>query len=151
LGEPIPFQESGEPLQSKGTEIMVAELAEKLAGLTIAQAVELKNLLKEKYGIEPAGGGAVMMQQSATPQSDAPAKVEVTEFNVLIEPGFDAAKKAAIIKTVREITGWSLMDCKAAVEGAPKAVKENADKKTADDLKKKLEEAGAKVSVKPAG
>jgi large subunit ribosomal protein L7/L12 len=71
-------------------------------------------------------------------------------FNVIIEPGFDAADLANIIKTVREITGWSLMDCKIAVEGAPKAIKENADKKTSDDLKKKLEDAGAKVTVKPA-
>jgi len=130
----------------------VAELGEQLAGLTIAQAVELKNLLKDKYGIEPAGGG---MMVAPGPMSGGPAPAEAaaapTEFNVLIEPGFDAAKKANIIKTVREITGWSLMDCKAAVEGAPKAVKENADKKTADDLKKKLEDAGAKVSVKPAG
>jgi len=131
----------------------VAELGEQLANLTIAQAVELKNLLKDKYGIEPAGGGAVMM--AAAPVGGAAggeaAAAAPTEFNVLIEPGFDAAKKANIIKTVREITGWSLMDCKAAVEGAPKAVKENADKKTADDLKKKLEDAGAKVSIKPAG
>jgi large subunit ribosomal protein L7/L12 len=131
----------------------VAELGEQLANLTIAHAVELKNLLKDKYGIEPAGGGAVMM--AAAPVGGAAggeaAAAAPTEFNVLIEPGFDAAKKANIIKTVREITGWSLMDCKAAVEGAPKAVKENADKKTADDLKKKLEDAGAKVSIKPAG
>jgi large subunit ribosomal protein L7/L12 len=132
---------------------MVAELAEKIANLTIAQAVELKNVLKDKYGIEPAGGGVVM---AAGPAAGGPAPVEAkaaepTEFNVIIEPRFDAAKKANIIKTVREITGWSLMDCKSAVEGAPKAVKENADKKTSDDLKKKLEDAGAKVTVKPAG
>jgi len=130
----------------------VAELGEQLANLTIAQAVELKNLLKDKYGIEPAGGGAVMMAAAPAGGGGGEAAAAApTEFNVLIEPGFDAAKKANIIKTVREITGWSLMDCKAAVEGAPKAVKENADKKTADDLKKKLEDAGAKVSVKPAG
>jgi large subunit ribosomal protein L7/L12 len=131
----------------------VAELGEQLANLTIAQAVELKNLLKEKYGIEPAGGGAVVMAPPPGQQQGEGKKEEAaaTEFNVNLEPGFDAAKKAGIIKTVREITGWSLMDCKAAVEGAPKAVKENVDKKTADDLKKKLEEAGAKVSVKPAG
>jgi len=130
----------------------VAELCDQLAGLTIAQAVELKNLLKDKYGIEPAGGGVMM---AAMPQQGGPAPAEKaaepTEFNVIIEAGFDAAKKANIIKAVRDITGWSLMDCKAAVEGAPKAVKENADKKTSEDLKKKLEEAGAKVSVKPAG
>lgn len=132
---------------------MVAELAEKLANLTIAQAVELKNLLKEKYGIEPAGGGAVVMAAPAAAGAApaAAAAAEPTEFNVLIEAGFDAAKKANIIKAVRDITGWSLMDCKAAVEGAPKAIKENVDKKTSEELKKKLEEAGAKVSVKPAG
>jgi large subunit ribosomal protein L7/L12 len=131
----------------------VTELGDQLAGLTIAQAVELKNYLKDKYQIEPAAG-AVIQQGGGGGGGGAeaaPKAAEVTEFNVLIEPGFDAAKKANIIKTVREITGWSLMDCKAAVEGAPKAVKENADKKTADELKKKLEEAGAKVSVKPAG
>ena len=132
----------------------VAELSEQLANLTIAQAVELKNLLKEKYGIEPAGGGAVMIQQGGGGGGGGGGgekAAEPTEFNVSLEAGFDAAKKANIIKTVREITGWSLMDCKAAVEGAPKVVKENADKKTADELKKKLEDAGAKVSVKPAG
>ena len=130
----------------------VAELGEQLASLSIAQAVELKNLLKDKYGIEPAGGGMMVAAAPAAGGGDAaPKAAEVTEFNVMLEPGFDAAKKANIIKTVREITGWSLMDCKAAVEGAPKAVKENADKKTADDLKKKLEDAGAKVSIKPAG
>lgn len=130
----------------------VAELGEQLANLTIAQAVELKNLLKDKYGIEPAGGG-VMMAAAPASAATAPAAAaaEATEFNVVIEAGFDAAKKANIIKAVRDITGWSLMDCKAAVEGAPKAVKENVDKKTSEDLKKKLEEAGAKVSVKPAG
>jgi large subunit ribosomal protein L7/L12 len=133
---------------------MVTELAEKIANLTIAQAVELKNLLKEKYGIEPAGGGVMVAAGGggggAAPEP-APKAAEPTEFNVLLEPGFDAAKKANIIKTVREITGWSLMDCKSAVEGAPKAVKENVDKKTSDELKKKLEDAGAKVTVKPAG
>jgi large subunit ribosomal protein L7/L12 len=136
----------------KGTDIMVAELAEKIANLTIAQAVELKNVLKDKYGIEPAGGG-VMMAPPTTggPPVAAEKAAEPTEFSVVLEPGFDAAKKANIIKTVREITGWSLMDCKSAVEGAPKAVKDNADKKTSEDLKKKLEDAGAKVSVKPAG
>ena len=78
----------------------------------------------------PAGGGGGEAAAAAP-----------TEFNVMLEPGFDAAKKVNIIKIVRELTGWSLMDCKATVEGAPKAVKENADKKTADDLKKKLEDA----------
>jgi large subunit ribosomal protein L7/L12 len=131
----------------------VTELGDQIAGLTIAQAVELKNYLKDKYQIEPAGGGVMISGPGpGGPAPEAAAKpVEPTEFNVLLEPGFDAAKKANIIKTVREITGWSLMDCKSAVEGAPKAVKENVDKKTSDDLKKKLEDAGAKVTVKAAG
>jgi large subunit ribosomal protein L7/L12 len=131
----------------------VAEVVDRIAKFTLAEAVEAKNLLKEKYGIEPAAGGAVMMAppQGPTGGGDAAKPAEATEFNVSLEPGFDAAKKANIIKTVREITGWSLMDCKAAVEGAPKVIKENADKKAADELKKKLEDAGAKVSVKPAG
>jgi large subunit ribosomal protein L7/L12 len=130
----------------------VAEVVDRIAKFTLAEAVEAKNLLKEKYGIEPAAGGAVMMAPAAAAAGAAPAAAaEATEFNVSLEAGFDAAKKANIIKTVREITGWSLMDCKAAVEGAPKVVKENADKKTADELKKKLEDAGAKVSVKAAG
>ncbi len=125
---------------------MVAELADKIAGLTIAQAVELKNLLKEKYGIEPAAGGAVMM---AGPAAAAPAAAaEPTEFNVILE-GCDAAKKINVIKVVRELTGQGLAEAKATVEGAPKPIKEGIDKKAAEDLKKKLEEAGAKVSVKP--
>jgi large subunit ribosomal protein L7/L12 len=130
----------------------VTELGDQLAGLTIAQAVELKNYLKEKYQIEPAAGGAVMMAGPAQQGGPAPAPAaEATEFNVMLEAGFDAAKKVNIIKVVRELTGQGLAEAKATVEAAPKAIKENVDKKTAEDVKKKLEEAGAKVSVKPAG
>jgi len=126
----------------------VAELGDKLAGLTIAQAVELKNYLKEKYGIEPAAGGAVMMAGPAAGAAPAAAAAEPTEFNVILE-GVDAAKKINVIKVVRELTGQGLAEAKATVEGAPKSIKEGVDKKIAEDLKKKLEEAGAKVSVKP--
>ena len=130
----------------------ITELGDQLAGLTIAQAVELKNYLKDKYQIEPAAGGAVMVS-GPVGQSAAPAAppVEATEFNVTLEAGFDTAKKVGIIKVVRELTGQGLAEAKATVEGAPKPIKENVDKKTADEVKKKLEEAGAKVSVKPAG
>ena len=132
---------------------MVAELAEKIANLTIAQAVELKNVLKDKYGIEPAAGGAVMMAGPGGGGAAVPAEkaAEPTEFNVVLEAGYDTAKKVGIIKVVRELTGQGLAEAKATVEGAPKAIKENVDKKAAEDVKKKLEEAGAKVSVKPAG
>lgn len=129
----------------------IAELGEKIAGLTLAQAVELKNLLKEKYGIEPAAGAVMAAGPAAGgPGGPAPAAAaaEPTEFNVILEPGFDAAKKIGIIKVVREITALGLAEAKGAVEGAPKALKEGVDKKTAEDIKKKLEEAGAKVSIK---
>ena len=125
----------------------VAELGDKLAGLTIAQAVELKNYLKEKYGIEPAAG-AVAAAAPATGGPAPAAAAEPTEFNVILE-GVDAAKKINVIKVVRELTGQGLAEAKGTVEGAPKPIKEGVDKKTAEDLKKKLEEAGAKVSVKP--
>jgi large subunit ribosomal protein L7/L12 len=126
----------------------VAELGDKLAKLTIAEAVELKNYLKEKYQIEPAAGGAVMMSGPA-PTGPTTTTAEPTEFNVILE-GADAAKKINVIKVVRELTGQGLAEAKATVEGAPKPIKEGVDKKTAEDLKKKLEEAGAKVAVKPA-
>jgi large subunit ribosomal protein L7/L12 len=128
----------------------VAELGDKLASLTIAQAVELKNYLKDKYGIEPAAGGAVMMAGPAAAAAPAAAAVEATEFNVILE-GADAAKKINVIKVVRELTGQGLAEAKGTVEGAPKPIKTGVDKKTAEDVKKKIEEAGGKVSVKPAG
>ncbi|CAN5194679.1 50S ribosomal protein L7/L12 [soil metagenome] len=127
---------------------MVTELGDKLAALTIAQAVELKNYLKEKYGIEPAA--AAVAAAATGPAGPAAPAAEATEFNVILEAGFDAAKKIGIIKVVREITGQGLAEAKATVEGAPKALKESIDKKTAEDIKKKIEEAGAKVTVKPA-
>ena len=127
---------------------MVAELADKIAGLTIAQAVELKNMLKDKYGIEPAAGGAVMM---AGPAAAAPVEkaAEPTEFNVVLEGVVDAPSKIKVIKVVRELTGPGLAEAKATVEGAPKPIKEGVDKKTAEEIKKKIEGEGGKVSVKP--
>jgi large subunit ribosomal protein L7/L12 len=124
----------------------VAELGDKLAKLTIAEAVELKTYLKDKYQIEPAAGAVMAAPAAAGPVA---AAVEATEFNVILE-GADPAKKINVIKVVRELTGQGLAEAKATVEGAPKPIKENVDKKTAEDLKKKLEEAGAKVAVKPA-
>lgn len=127
----------------------VAELADSLAGLTIAQAVELKNLLKDKYGIEPAAGAVISGGGGGGgPATPAAPPVEVTEFNVILESFTDKVKT---IKVVRELTGQGLGEAKATVEGAPKPIKENVDKKTAEEVKKKLEESGAKVSVKPAG
>jgi large subunit ribosomal protein L7/L12 len=128
----------------------VTELGDALAGLTLVQAVELKNYLKDKHGIEPAAGGVAMAAGPAAGGGAAAAApaAEATEFNVILESFTDKVKT---IKVVREITGQGLGEAKATVEGAPKAIKENVDKKTADDVKKKLEESGAKVTVKPAG
>jgi large subunit ribosomal protein L7/L12 len=128
----------------------ISALGDQIAQLTLAQAVELKNYLKEKHQIEPAAGGVMMPQGGGGGGNTAPTpQAEPTEFNVVLEAGFDAAKKIGIIKVVREITGQGLAEAKATVEGAPKNLKEGVDKKAAEDLKKKLEEAGAKVSVKP--
>ena len=124
----------------------VAELCEQLAGLTIAQAVELKNLLKTNYGIEPAAGA--VMAAPTGPAAPAAKVEEPTEFNVILESFTDKVKT---IKVVRELTGQGLGEAKATVEGAPKTIKENVDKKTAEDVKKKIEETGAKVTIKPAG
>lgn len=127
----------------------VTELCDALAGLTLVQAVELKNYLKEKYQIEPAAGGVAMVAGPAAGGGAAePKKEEATEFNVILDSFTDKVKT---IKVVREITGQGLGEAKATVEGAPKAIKENVDKKTAEDVKKKLEESGAKVTIKPAG
>ena len=127
----------------------VADLADKLAGLTIAQAVELKNLLKDKYGIEPASGGMMMAGPAAPAAAAAAPAAEATEFDVILE-GVDAAKKINVIKVVRELTGQGLAEAKATVEGAPKPIKTSVDKKTAEETKKKLEDAGGKVTVKPS-
>ncbi|HYV35227.1 MAG TPA: 50S ribosomal protein L7/L12 [Gemmataceae bacterium] len=126
----------------------ITEMGDKIAKLTIAQAVQLKDYLKEHYKIEPAAGG-VMVAAGGGGGGPAPAAVaEVkTEFTVVLE-GFDAAKKINVIKVVREITGLGLKEAKDLVEGAPKAVKENISKDDAEKFKKQLEDGGAKVSLK---
>ena len=120
-------------------------LAEQIVNLTLLQAQELKQILKDDYGIEPAAGGAVMM---AGPAAGAPAEAveEKTEFDViLVDAG---ANKINVIKEVRAITGLGLKEAKDLVEAGGKAVKEQAAKAEAEDIKKKLEAAGAKVELK---
>jgi large subunit ribosomal protein L7/L12 len=128
----------------------VMELGDKLANLKVIEAVQLKDYLKEKYNIEPAGGG--VMTAAPTAVTAVPEKpAEVTDFQVILEGLADPAKKINVIKVVREITSLGLKEAKDMVEGAPKAVKETAPKAEAEAIKKKLEDAGGKVSLKPAG
>ena len=120
------------------------KLAEDIVGLTLLEAQELKTILKDEYGIEPAAGGAVMM---AGPAGDAGgAAEEQTEFNVILVAA--GASKINVIKEVRAITGLGLKEAKELVDAGGKAVKEGVDKAEADDIKAKLEAAGAEFEVK---
>jgi large subunit ribosomal protein L7/L12 len=126
----------------------ISEMGDKIAKLTIAQAVQLKDYLKEKYKIEPAAGGAVMVAgPGGGGPAAAPAAEVKTEFTVVLE-GFDAAEKIKVIKVVRELTGLGLKEAKELVEGFPKPVKENVSKDDAEKMKKQLEDVKAKVSLK---
>ena len=121
-------------------------LAEQIVGLTLLEAQELKTILKDEYGIEPAAGGAVMMAGPAGGDAGGAAEEEKTEFDVILKnPG---ASKINVIKEVRGITGLGLKEAKALVDEAPKPVKEGAAKDEAEEIKKKLEEAGATVELK---
>ena len=120
------------------------KLAEEIVGLTLLEAQELKTILKDEYGIEPAAGGAVMM--AAAPGEGGDAAEEQTEFDVILKsPG---ASKINVIKEVRAITGLGLKEAKELVEAGGKAVKEQVSKDEAEDIKGKLEAAGAEVEVK---
>ena len=119
-------------------------LAEQIVGLTLLEAQELKTILKDEYGIEPAAGGAVMM--AAPADGGGGAEEEKTDFDViLLEAG---ASKINVIKEVRGITGLGLKEAKELVEAGGKAVKEQAPKAEAEEIKAKLEAAGAKVELK---
>ena len=121
------------------------KLAEEIVGLTLLEAQELKTILKDEYGIEPAAGGAVMVAGAAGDAGGA-AEEEKTEFDVVLKNA--GASKINVIKEVRGITGLGLKEAKDLVEGAPKPVKEGAPKDEAEEIKKKLEEAGAEVELK---
>ncbi|MBQ3387994.1 MAG: 50S ribosomal protein L7/L12 [Thermoguttaceae bacterium] len=123
----------------------IKELGDKIMGMTLKEAKELSDYLKDVYGIEPASGGAVMMAAPAAGEGAAAAE-EKTEFDVVLEDF--GANKINVIKVVRSATGASLGDAKTMVESAPKAIKQAVSKEEAEKLKKELEEAGAKVSIK---
>ena len=120
----------------------ITALIEEVKALTVLELSELVKALEEEFGVSAAA-----MAAPAAGAGAAEAAAEKTEFDVILA-GFDAAAKIKVIKAVREITGLGLAEAKAAVEGAPKTLKEAVSKDEAEELKKKLEEAGGKVEFK---
>ena len=118
----------------------ITALIEEVKGLTVLELSELVHALEEEFGVSAAA--------MAAPAAAAAAPVEEkTEFDVILA-GFDAAAKIKVIKVVREITGQGLAEAKATVEGTPATLKEGVSKDEAEEMKKKLEEVGAKVEIK---
>lgn len=122
-------------------------IGDKIVALTLLQAKELGDYLKEVHGLEAAAGGVVMAAPAAG-GAGAAAVEEPTAFNIILTDA--GANKIGVIKEVRAATGLGLKEAKDLVDGAPKTVKEGLEKKDAEELKKKLEAAGAKVDVKAA-
>ena len=123
----------------------LTELAEQLVNLTVKEVNELAKILKDNYGIEPAAAAPVMVAGAAAAGAAAPVE-EKTSFDVILKSA--GANKLAVVKLVKDLTGLGLKEAKDLVDGAPKPVKEGVDKATADDLTKKLQEAGAEIEVK---
>ena len=123
----------------------IKQLGDSIVKLTLKQAKDLSDYLKEEHGIEAAAGGAVMM---AAPSGDGggEAAAEQTEFDVVMTSFGDA--KLNVVKVVKNLTGASLMDAKKMVEGVPATIKEKVSKEDAEKVKKELEEAGATVELK---
>ncbi len=126
----------------------IKDLGDKIVGLKVSQAVELAKYLEDVHGIKAAAGAVAMAPMAGGGGGgEAAAKpAEKTEFTVSLDEV--GAQKIQVIKVVREITGLGLKEAKDLVEGAPKSVKESVGKAEAEELKKKLEEAGAKVELK---
>ena len=120
----------------------ITALIEEVKALTVLELSELVKALEEEFGVSAAAMAAPAAGGAATPAAE-----EKTEFDVVLT-GFDAAAKIKVIKAVREVTGLGLAEAKAAVEGTPKTLKEAVSKDEAEELKKKLEESGAKVELK---
>ncbi|UCE98761.1 MAG: 50S ribosomal protein L7/L12 [Planctomycetota bacterium] len=135
-----------EAKQTKKWGSEVKKLGDKIVGLTLMQAKELGDYLKDEYGIEPAAGGAVMVAGPASLGSEqAEQAEEKTSFNVVLKEVGD--KKIQVIKEVRALTGLGLKEAKELVDSAPKAVKEGLGKEEAESAQKQLETAGAVVEL----
>ncbi|ARN56596.1 50S ribosomal protein L7/L12 [Sedimentisphaera salicampi] len=124
----------------------IKSIGDSIVNLTLMQAKELADYLKEEYGIEPAAGGAVMMAgPAAGGEGGDEEEEEKTSFDVILEAAGD--KKIGVIKEVRGITGLGLKEAKELVDNAPKPIKEGASKEEAEEMKKQLEEAGATIKL----
>ncbi|MDZ7966982.1 MAG: 50S ribosomal protein L7/L12 [Nostoc sp. DedSLP03] len=125
------------------------QILEQLKGLSLLEASELVKQIEEAFGVSAAApvGGMMMMPGGGGAAAPAEEAVEQTEFEVVLE-SVPADKKIAVLKIVRELTGLGLKEAKDLVEAAPKAVKEGVAKDAAEDAKKRIEEAGGKVTVK---
>ena len=121
----------------------IKDLGDKIVALSLVQARQLSEYLKEVHGLEAAAGGVVVAAAAAPA---AAAEEEKTEFDVVLAEA--GANKIGVIKVVREVTGLGLKEAKDLVDGAPKTVKEAVAKADAENIKKKLEDAGAKVTLK---
>lgn len=124
----------------------IKEIADKIVALSLLQAKELADCLKEEYGIEPAAGGAVMMAGPMPGAGGGEQAEEKTSFDVILK-GF-GDKKIQVIKEVRALTGLGLKEAKELVDGVPKPVKEGVSKEDAEAAKRQLEEAGAEIEIK---
>jgi large subunit ribosomal protein L7/L12 len=119
------------------------DIAKQLTGLTVLEVNELKTILKDEYGIEPAAAAVAVAAPAGG--DGAPAAEEKSEYDVVLKDA--GAQKVAVIKAVKDLTGLGLGEAKAIVDSAPKAVKEKVGKDEAEEAKKALEEAGATVEL----
>ena len=123
------------------------QMLDAISTMTIMELADLVKGIEDKFGVKAAPVGGVAVAAAGGAAAGAAAE-EKTEFTVVLKAVADAAKKISVIKVVRELTGLGLKESKDLVEGAPKNVKEGVDKKTADEMSKKLTEAGAAVELK---
>ena len=130
---------------TKSFDAKITKMGDEIVGLTLKEAVDLADYLKQTYGIEPAAGGAVMMAGPVDGGGGAAAPAEKTEFDVIIKG--DGGKKIQVIKVVRELTGLGLKEAKDLVDNLPAKVKEGMSKDEADSMAAKLKEAGADVEI----
>ena len=144
MAEETKSEETKEAKETKKVSADIKKLGDKIVGLTLMQAKELGDYLKDEYGIEPAAGGAVMMAGPAA-GGDAEAAEEKSTFDVILKEFGD--KKIQVIKEVRALTSLGLKEAKALVDGVPKPVKEGVSKEEAEQVREQLEAVGAVVEL----